>query len=233
MEIWKQIVGYENLYEISDLGRIRSLPKKGCSKLSFKKTTKDFKLGYEMVQLYKNNKSLSFRVHTLVVKTFLGITSNRKKVINHKDGVKTNNQLKNLEVVSAKENVKHAISLGLNPIRFGNSLHNTKIKEEDLQNIVKLKKEKVSNKDIAKIYNVSPTTISRIISGKRRSLSISIPKEITEGFISEDAFKKAIKLIKENKSPYYIEQKTGIGRRTKKMKTLMMIYAEQYGNILK
>jgi len=233
MEIWKQIVGYENLYEISDLGRIRSLPKKGCNKLSFKKTTRDFKSGYEIVQLYKNNKSLSLRVHTLVVKTFLGITSNRKKVINHKDGIKTNNQLKNLEVVSAKENIKHAINLGLNPIRFGNSLYNTKIKEEDLQNIVKLKKENVSNKDIAKMYNVSSTTISRIISGKRRSLSISIPQEITKGFIPEDNINEAIKLIKENKSPYYIEQKTGIGRKTKKMKSLMMIYAEQYGNILK
>jgi len=167
-EIWLPIVGYENLYEISNLGRVKSLPKAGFNKEIIRKTGMDVRNGYVTIMLRKNNIPLTKRVHSLVIEAFLKIKTNRKLVCNHKDGNKLNNKLSNLEVISQKENVLHAIRNGSTKIPIKDERYNSKIKESDFQTLNNLFKEGKTSKQISKIFNVHPTTISRIRTGKRR-----------------------------------------------------------------
>ena len=87
--------------------------------------------------------------------------------MNHKDGNKTNNKVDNLEWVTHKENILHAHKMGLVDLSKGNNHYNTKIKDEEIPKIFKMKKDGLKNYEIAKIYNVNPTTISKILKGKR------------------------------------------------------------------
>lgn len=121
-EIWKSIEGYEGLYEVSNFGRIKSLPRyvilgngKMCERLIDEKILEQkttTKFGYKKVSLNKNKKQKTFVIHRLVASAFIPNPENKPQV-NHKDGVKTNNNLENLEWVTASENQIHALKLGL------------------------------------------------------------------------------------------------------------------------
>ena len=107
-EIWKPIEGYEGLYEVSNLGRVKSYQKnKNGHLLSFTKST----WGYHLVGLNKDGKRKSFSVHRLVATAFLPKIEG-KEVINHIDCDKTNNHVDNLEWCTQKENVQHSVKLG-------------------------------------------------------------------------------------------------------------------------
>lgn len=167
-EIWKAVVGFENLYEVSDLGRVRTIPKRGFNKQVIRKTGIDVRTGYVTIMLYKNSIPITRRLHSLMVETFLGIKTNHKLVCNHKDGIKRNNRLDNFEIITQKENVRHAMKLGLIRIPIKDERYNSKIMEKDFPELLRLFKTKMTSKDIAKLFNVGPTTISRIRAGKRR-----------------------------------------------------------------
>ena len=95
-EEWRDIEGYEGLYQISNLGRVRSLNcrgHKGC--IGILTPRLDGK-GYEMVALYKEGKARNTKVHRLVAQAFIPNPNNYPQV-NHKDENKTNNDVKNLE----------------------------------------------------------------------------------------------------------------------------------------
>ena len=113
-EIWKDVPEYENLYQVSNLGRVKSLErtiktKKGVYQ-KFKeriKTTnsRNTKNGYLRVSLCKQGKQKTFLVHQLVAIAFLGHKINGMKyVVNHKDFNKLNNNASNLEIVSQRQN---------------------------------------------------------------------------------------------------------------------------------
>lgn len=103
MEIWKDIVGYEGLYQVSSLGRIKSLNWKRETIL--KEAINQW--GHKRICLSKNNKRMNFFVHRLVAEAFV---SNPKRLpcINHIDGEPTNNHVLNLEWCDQKHNVNHA-----------------------------------------------------------------------------------------------------------------------------
>lgn len=113
-EIWKDIKGYEKLYQISNLGRVRSLnhiASKGVKDIMYKgkilKPFLDGKKNYLQVCLSKNNQKKKFLIHRLVAETFID-NFEHKREVNHKDGNKQNNCVDNLEWVTSKENKKHA-----------------------------------------------------------------------------------------------------------------------------
>lgn len=108
-EIWKDIEGYEGLYQISNLGRVKSFKRYSEGKiLKARKVTK----GYLQVTLLKNGKGKNKKVHRLVAQAFI-MNPNNCPQVNHINGNKTDNTVQNLEWVTNKENVQHAWNNGL------------------------------------------------------------------------------------------------------------------------
>ena len=108
-EVWRNIKGYEDLYQVSNLGRVKSLSRKifngknyYISKEKILKPAKD-KDGYVQVLLYKNNRHKTYKVHRLVAMAFLPNPNNLPQ-INHKDENKQNNYTSNLEWCTPKYN---------------------------------------------------------------------------------------------------------------------------------
>ena len=101
LEVWKDIENYENIYQVSNFGNIRN---KKTNKIL--KPAKDHG-GYLIVNLSKNNKHKTRTIHRLVAKAFISNNDNKSQV-NHKNGIKTDNNVINLEWVTASENLKHA-----------------------------------------------------------------------------------------------------------------------------
>lgn len=113
MEIWKNIEEYEGLYQISNLGKVRSLDRyvTDVNKTQFIKGKNlkagDNGKGYLIVSLLKNGFRKNHYIHRLVAKHFLE-NYDSKKVVNHKDFNTKNNSVNNLEVVTQKENIKYS-----------------------------------------------------------------------------------------------------------------------------
>lgn len=106
-EIWKDIGGYEGVYQISNLGRVKSF-KFNSEKVLINKTSSN----YDMVALCLNGVVKYFTNHRLVAIAFLHNPENKEQV-NHKNGIKSDNRLENLEWCTRSENTSHAIRIGL------------------------------------------------------------------------------------------------------------------------
>tara|TARA_R110001632_G_scaffold27006_5_gene72752 strand:- start:3316 stop:3810 length:495 start_codon:yes stop_codon:yes gene_type:complete len=101
-EIWKDIKDYEGLYQISNLGRVKSLK---FGKERILKGTKDFN-GYSIVCLHKDGNQKTKKVHQLVAIAFLGhIPSGMSLVVDHINRIKTDNRLENLQIITNRENL--------------------------------------------------------------------------------------------------------------------------------
>lgn len=120
-EIWKDIKGYENYYQVSNFGRVRSLDrevnaniknnKKVIKKGKILKCAKDTD-GYNTITLSIYNKKRNRKICRLVAETFIPNPNNLPQV-NHIDGNKSNDNIENLEWVTASENIIHAVKTGL------------------------------------------------------------------------------------------------------------------------
>lgn len=114
-EVWKPVEGYEDLYQISNLGRVKSLKrrtKSGFYNRIMMLKPSEHTDGYLQVVLYKNGQRKTYKVHRLVANAFLPRSENKTEV-NHLDGVKKNNSVDNLSWCTRKENMKHAGEYGL------------------------------------------------------------------------------------------------------------------------
>lgn len=110
IEEWRDVVGYEGKYQVSNLGRVKSLERKNSAGNLRKQRIMKFgktKDGYLMVTLSKSGKRDTKKVHRLVIESFIGI-DNRKETVNHIDGNKENNTPENLEWSTRKEQLVHA-----------------------------------------------------------------------------------------------------------------------------
>lgn len=111
-EIWKDIPNYEGAYQVSSFGRVKSLSRKLMMRgkhpyISKEKILKNCidKRGYYHVRLHIYNKEQNYDVHVLVAIAFLNHSPcGLRMVINHKNFIKTDNRVENLEIVTAREN---------------------------------------------------------------------------------------------------------------------------------
>lgn len=162
-EIWKDVAGYEGLYQISTLGRIKSLKrKKGkADKIRVHNITRT---GYHIIDLYKNNKCKYFSVHRLVALAFIPNPLNKSEV-NHIDGNKSNNNLTNLEWNTRAENTDHASTIGLRKELKGEKNHKAKLTEEKVRNM-RSHKGKISTVKLAEMFGVTQASVSGILLNK-------------------------------------------------------------------
>jgi len=133
-ELWKDIPGYEEIYQASNFGRIRSKPGKTTytKKHGFRhwqtrilKGRGNNKTTGARVALFKNGKPKDWLVARLVAMTFLGIPK-EKLTVNHKNGDRLDNRVENIEWLTLKENIQHGFRTGLYPTH-----KITLIKEDD------------------------------------------------------------------------------------------------------
>ena len=170
VEEFKDINTYEGKYQISNLGRVKSLIRKGV--------TKEIILipsisthGYYQITLFLKTKGKTFRIHRLVAESFIPNIMNKKEV-NHIDGNKLNNHISNLEWCTRSENVSHALKTGLSNISITQkeSIANTMRKRIGDKNPNSKKVIDLSTGiiygsvvDAAKIFNIkAPTLTSRL-----------------------------------------------------------------------
>ena len=167
-EIWKDIEGYGGYYQVSNYGVIRSFnlantDSKRCVPKYIKPTTNGAGKGYLIVNFRHKGIRKSFLVHRLVAITFIDNPKNKPQV-NHIDGDVKNNLVSNLEWVTSKENVQHAIRTGLisdHKRPKGEDAGNSKLKECQVLEIRELL---TSNtiKRVAEIFEVSVGAIENI-----------------------------------------------------------------------
>ncbi len=170
-EVWKPIQNFEGYYEVSSLGRVRSLDRR----VKGKNNSKIFKKGkiliaqkggsgYLKVTLSVNGKLTGKEIHRLVAKAFLPNPENKPEV-NHKTGDKTCNTVETLEWCTALENTNHAIKLGLIG-KKGEDNPRAKLTNEQVKEI---RKKHVpydiayGTKALANKYGVNIATIQNIV----------------------------------------------------------------------
>jgi hypothetical protein len=157
-EIWKDVPEYEGLYQVSNLGRVKSL-KFGRERIL---KPQEGKQGYMHVFLYKEGDVKFYRVHRLMMLAFVG-ESNLQ--VNHINGIKTDNRLENLEYCTGSQNIKHAFNTGLSVPVKGEKHGRSKITRACVERI-KYGHQGVSQKEIARIYGITQSQVSRVRSGR-------------------------------------------------------------------
>ena len=171
-EAWKPIPGYEDKYEASNLGAIRSVARTTTTSggRTRKVPSKDFlartlNRRYAIVSLSDNGAVKTISVHRLVAITFIP-NPNSMPEINHIDGDKFNNAASNLEWVTRAQNNDHAISTGLKPPVLGSQHGMSKLDEHKVLQIRQLLSIGIVGNELAKRFGVSKYTISLIKRGK-------------------------------------------------------------------
>lgn len=133
-EIWKDIIGYEGLYQISNLGRVKSLPQKRvrgfCTFISKEKILKNiFTCGYYRVTLWKGTSKNRHFIHRLIAIHFIENLNNHK-IINHIDGDSSNNAIPNLEWCTQRENSTHG-KKAINKYKYQGIMRDNRLKKRE------------------------------------------------------------------------------------------------------
>lgn len=155
-EIWKDIPNYEGLYQVSNLGRVKSF-KRGKEKILKPRLDR---VGYYHVGLCEGGERKSNLVHRLVMLAFVGESDLQ---VNHKNGAKSDNRLENLEYCTSSENTQHAYDTGL--MARGENHHRSKLTRARVEKI-KYEHKGMTQQAIAEIYGITRSLVSDIRSGK-------------------------------------------------------------------
>ncbi len=161
MTEWRDVVGMDGKYSVSDSGLIRSNVRGKILKLTLNP------YGYLQVCVKpdgRKGKAKVIKAHRAVANAFLENTMG-KPTVNHIDGVKTNNCVSNLEWATHSEQIQHAVDNGLRIVPVGEGVYSSKLTEDQVFEIAS--RDGCRLRDMAAEFGVCHTTISRIRTGKR------------------------------------------------------------------
>ena len=157
-EIWKPVINYEGLYEVSNRGNVKSLNycRSGEEKLLNPRLNSNKRL---FITLSKNKKKKHYTIHSLVAQAFIGERPEGYDVC-HIDGDKLNNNLQNLKYDTRSQN-------NIDIYRYGSKNPNGKLSPDEVIEMRKMYATgKYTHKDLVEIFNVNQSSISKIINGK-------------------------------------------------------------------
>lgn len=174
-EIWKDIEGYEGLYQVSNLGRVKSMERKVVNNKGYRIIKEHvmppaMRYGYGIVKLCKNGTVIRQMVHRLVAQAFIP-NPESKPSVNHIDGVPNNNILSNLEWATYTEQQNHRHHILHRKVgraylgKFGKAHNKSKTVYQILNG--EIKAEFGSTKEAQRETRIDSTSISRCCSGKR------------------------------------------------------------------
>jgi hypothetical protein len=153
-EIWKSVVGYEGRYEVSDLGRVRSLRFRSVLGTQLMTPVRNYS-GYYVVSLGANPKR-QFRLHCLVLEAFVGLRPKGMQGC-HNDSDKSNNQLFNLRWDTPKGNVADR------PKMFGENNPRSKLTDEQRMEIVRRRRTGETTVYLGREFGISSTRVSQLV----------------------------------------------------------------------
>ena len=175
-EEWRDIPGYEGYYQVSNQGRIRSVDRKVIARGGLTRISKgkiialNYSRPYPMVCLSKKDIKKTYLVHRLVADTFIPNPKN-EKTVNHKNGIKSDNRVENLEWCSYSDNIKHAFrQLGRRPtshwtgVKEGKSPFAKKVQQISPNGELIVIHESMTT--AARVTNTHLSCISQAINGK-------------------------------------------------------------------
>ena len=168
-EIWKPVLGYEAAYEISSLGRCRRAINR-FGNASGRLLKPSIGRGYPRYALSYGDQVRHLSAHRLMWEAFIGAIPDGMQ-INHKNGVKSDNRLENLEVVTPSENTQHAHKvLGYvpkkPPVMLGASNPRALITDDQVREIRRLYADGLTQQELAERFGPSQTAISAIVRRK-------------------------------------------------------------------
>jgi hypothetical protein len=175
-EIWKAVAGYEGHYEVSNLGRVKSLARKvisrnrNCSSMECclqERMLSPSKGQYFVVTLMKEGRGKNTYLHRIIAKAFIPNPFNLP-MVNHIDGDKLNNSLDNLEWCTDNYNRRHAIRLNGTERFRGENNNQAKLTKEQVIKIREIcaKEPCISYGFLSRIYGVTPKYIGAIVARK-------------------------------------------------------------------
>lgn len=188
-EVWAKINGFEE-YEVSNMGRVR--------KIKYLKPNKSNVGKYSVMSLSKNGKSSGFLLHRLVAEAFIP-NPEKKSQVNHKNGNKDDNRASELEWMTRRENIDHAVSNRLHvKKRDQNGELNSanKLTEHQVMEIVLLYKTGMFTQEgLSKKYSVSVCNINKILVGEYWT-------HVTGGDV--------IRVVRKNSKAIILDTQTGV-----------------------
>ena len=179
LEIWKDVVGYEGYYQVSNLGTVKSLdrnvkhPNGGISFVKGKMIKLCFSFrGYLQVALNKDGNKKTIKVHQLVAMSFLKHKPcGMKLVLNHINFNKLDNRVENLEWCTISENAKHAYSIGLSVVSDKTKERFLILNKSRCKKVIDTKSGIVYNstKDVSEVTGEKERTIRARLSGQNKN----------------------------------------------------------------